>query len=538
MNYQGEKLSVTSNLGIGENIWTQTNQIYNEGAENYWKNDGDYWGKYRYKNANIKTEYKINDKNTIGISYNYSFSNPININNAATRIFNNNQYTKFSSKSTNLSENNNYYATAFYDVKLDSLNSKLSLSANLMSNKSLTDNEVETWSDQLIKSLNKTDNQYKIYSAQADLEKNFEKIKTEAGVKFSDIKNDSYANFFDIDDGSYNLNSKKSSGFIYHEKNYAAYISTSFKISKKWDAKIGLRYEYTQLNGTSPKENLYNESSYGKFFPTAYLSYKPNDNNSFSVNYSRRIRRPYFGNLNPARIYSSDLEYYSGNPYLRPSFTDNIELSYVLKNNFTTTLYYNHSNNSWGRTQKWLENESIKYSTTENFYNENQSGLTLNYNYNKLKRLESNLFVTGYYSKSETERADISVYPASFGGNMNMDNSFFLTKDKNVVLVLGYWADLPSKKGNSDISFINSFYTGIKLNFLEKKLMINAYFNDVFNTQHYAGKESYQDFTTSFRYKGISQNMNVSVTYKFGNNNVKGATKQNKFDEQSRVGGN
>ncbi|MBK1897793.1 hypothetical protein [Chryseobacterium paridis] len=38
--------------------------------------------------------------------------------------------------------------------------------------------------------------------------------------------------------------------------------------------------------------------------------------------------------------------------------------------------------------------------------------------------------------------------------------------------------------------------------------------------------------------KGITRNVYLSVTYKFGNNDVKGATKQVKFEESNRAGGN
>ncbi|WP_317126169.1 outer membrane beta-barrel protein [Flavobacterium ranwuense] len=40
----------------------------------------------------------------------------------------------------------------------------------------------------------------------------------------------------------------------------------------------------------------YNETNTNnciKLFPTAYVSYKSNDNSTLSLNYSRRINRPY-----------------------------------------------------------------------------------------------------------------------------------------------------------------------------------------------------------------------------------------------------
>ncbi|WP_300669786.1 TonB-dependent receptor [Soonwooa sp.] len=534
-NYQGKKLSVSTSGSMGENIWTQKSHNYSVGEDQYWNSDGSYWGNYRYKNANIKTEYKLNDKNLIGFNYNYSFSNPYNISENHVRTLQNGVSSEFISNNLNHNNNNNHYATAFYDVKLDSLGSKLSFSGNLLSNKTALINNVKTFQNTEKEANNYNDNMYNVYSGQVDLEKNFSKLKTEAGIKYTNIKNDSDNQFFDIDNGQEQYNPLRSNAFLYHEKNYAAYFSTSFKIAEKWDGKFGLRYEYTKLDGTSKADNASVESSYGKFFPTAYVSYKADDNNTMSLNYSRRIRRPYFGNLNPSKTYTSDYEYYVGNQYLKPSFSDNVELSYVFKNNFTTTLYFTHTADSWDRIQK-IENGN-KFTTTENFYNENQTGMSVNYNFNKFRWLESNMFLTGFYNQATTTRTDVSLFPASFGANLNINNSFYLRKDKNFALTLGYWMDLPSKQGNSDINFSNNLYAGLKLNLLQKNLMINMNINDIFNTQAYRGREVYSNFTSNFKYKGLSQNVNLSVTYKFGNNNIKGATKQTKFEEQSRVGG-
>ncbi len=534
-NYQGKKLSVSTSGSMGENIWKQKNYNYSIGEDQYWNSDGTYWGNYRYKNANIKTEYKLNDKNLIGFNYNYSFSNPYNVSRNNVRTLQNGVSTEFASQNVNHNHNNNHYATAFYDIKLDSLGSKLSFSGNLISNKLALINNVSTFQNTEKEAINYNDNLYNVYSGQVDLEKNFSKIKTESGLKYTMFKNESTAQFFDIENEQTQLNPLRSNAFIYHEKNYAAYVSSSFKIAEKWDVKLGLRYEYTELDGTAKSDGAMVKSSYGKFFPTVYFSYKANDNNTMSLNYSRRIRRPYFGNLNPSKVYTSDYEYYVGNQFLKPSFSDNVELSYVLKNNFTTTLYFTHTSDSWDRIQK-IENGN-KFTTTENFYTENQTGMSLNYSYNKLRWLESNIFLTGFYNQSTSTRSDVNIFPASFGANLNINNSFYLRKDKNLAFTLGYWMDLPSKQGNSDINFSNNLYAGLKLNLLQKNLMINLSVNDIFNTQAYKGRETYSNFTSNFKYKGLSQSANLSVTYKFGNNNIKGATKQTKFEEQSRVGG-
>lgn len=533
LNYQGEKLSVSANASVNNNFWEMDYFTHNTGQNSFWNTDSQAHNNFRYQGGNVKTEYKINDKNLMGFSYNYGHSNVRENSDNSTKIKDESGYREFLSTVRNHNRRNVHNATVFYDVKLDSLGSKLNISANLMDNRSNANNYYNTITSSVSSTYINPINRYRIYAGQADFEKNFAKVKGEAGLKYTKIDNRSDFNFFDILNGDPVPNMARSNSFIYNEQNFAAYVSASYKISEKWDAKLGLRYEYTTLKGVSPQEDLTSEKEYGKFFPTAYLSYKPGENHSFSLNYSRRINRPYFGALNSFRYYTSDFEYNTGNPYLLPSFTDNLEMSYVLKSNFTTTLYYNHNKNNFDRIQR-IEN-GYKYSINMNFYDEDQTGISLNYNFNKLKWLESNIFATAYYSKSKSFIPDTVAELDGSGANFNMDNTFFLNKDKTFSLILGLWGDLPNRNGNTHYETNYSVYTGMKLSFLEKNLLINVYMNDILNTNISKGTEYYKDFNSSYSYKGITRNAYLSVTYKFGNNNVKGATKQVKFDEQNRA---
>ena len=217
-------------------------------------------------------EYKLSEKSTIGGSYNYFFGNPKESYNNASSVKDELGERFFTSEALALNHRNNHYATMFYDVKLDSLGSKLSISGNLISNNANADDYYETFSDVVTTTYINPINHYRIYSGQADLEKNFSKVKTESGIKFTKLKNDSFFNYFDVNDGILVRNLGQSNDFFYDENNYAAYISGNYDISEKWSGKAGLRYEFTQLTGVSPNENLTTKSHYGKFFPTLYIS--------------------------------------------------------------------------------------------------------------------------------------------------------------------------------------------------------------------------------------------------------------------------
>lgn len=102
----------------------------------------------------------------------------------------------------------------------------------------------------------------------------------------------------------------------------------------------GLRYEYSWIDGYSVTLNSETKYNYGKFFPSLYLVYQPNDNHTFSINFSRRINRPNFRAIDPFRWYTGPYAYYTGNPTLQPSYNYNFELGYTFKNKFSITAYW------------------------------------------------------------------------------------------------------------------------------------------------------------------------------------------------------
>ena len=62
-----------------------------------------------------------------------------------------------------------------------------------------------------------------------------------------------------------------------------------------------------------------------------------------SVN-SRRIDRPSYRDLNPFEDKLDELTYKKGNPFLRPQYTNGVELTHTFMGFFNTTLGYSHTN--------------------------------------------------------------------------------------------------------------------------------------------------------------------------------------------------
>ena len=132
-----------------------------------------------------------------------------------------------------------------------------------------------------------------------------------------------------------------------------------------------------------PPSGERNKREYSYFFPTIYTSYTVDDNNSLTLNYSKRINRPGFRALNPFRWYSNPYSYSSGNPSLSPSISHNVELGYLFKVSIPLPHIFKELMMLTVKLQPLTEvNSIISY---ENYYNQSTYGINASYTGNLTK---------------------------------------------------------------------------------------------------------------------------------------------------------
>jgi len=484
--------------------------------------------------ANINLDYAVTEKSNLGLIYDIarghsnmdiaSFQNYFNGDAVILRTNTNSKH-----RSTSKSQMLNLY----FDQKLGE--HKLSIGANYYGN--LPENNVNfittdlsDSAEKIVRNLSSVD--YKIYSGQADLALNLKKIQMETGLKYSQFSNRSDIGYFNLTGNDYIIDPERSNLFDYDEKNYAAYISASKDFGEKWSAKLGFRYEYTETNGYSPTTLSRSENKYGKLFPSAYISYKANENNQFSLNYSRRINRPGFRALDPFRWYSNPYSYYAGNPSLLPAFNDNIEFNYIFKNKWSANLYYQRSTSNFD--QITFPDGIYMTSTYENYYNQNNYGINLNYTDTFFKMWESSLSASYSYSDTQITKFNAVVMNGqSFYYSTN--NTFRLNKEKTFYFFLNYWQSLPSKGGNSTSKSNASVNAGVKMSLMDKKLQMNLSVNDIFRQAGYRGSAYYEDNVQSFNNYWDARKLTLSVTYSFGNQKVKSNSRTVDFEDKNRA---
>jgi len=179
------------------------------------------------------------------------------------------------------------------------------------------------------------------YSAKIHIDLPLKWINLNFGGKVSLSENNNDFVFYDNSNGNIVIDANQTNIFSYKEKIQAVYCTATKQITKKLDTQIGFRCENTITEGQSQTLNQTTSNRYFRIFPSCYLNYQLNDAKSVGLNYSRRINRPDFLTLNPFKSYFNAYDYNEGNPFLKPSYAENIEFA-LNTANFEHKLWYTY----------------------------------------------------------------------------------------------------------------------------------------------------------------------------------------------------
>ncbi|WP_162426827.1 TonB-dependent receptor domain-containing protein [Pontibacter pudoricolor] len=299
----------------------------------------------------LATDYDLNDKHSVGIVANLQYSEYTNTfgTTGILRDMNPANDTLIHSTSTANGIYNNSTFNLHYTGKLNETGTTLSADVDFAT----ISNEEETSMLHSYKRINSTEpgltnlfgtenpTNYKIYSAKTDFAKQLgKKGKLELGAKLSQVISDNELNFYEINDDIRTKDLGRSSHFIFTEDILAGYVNYTTSFGEKWKLQTGLRAEQTFAEGDSKTLNDFPDRSYLNFFPSVFVQQQVSENYQIGYKYSRRISRPYYGHLNPFVFYIDPNTLATGNPYLKPQYTNSFEVTQMFKQTYNLALSY------------------------------------------------------------------------------------------------------------------------------------------------------------------------------------------------------
>lgn len=341
-------------------------------------------------------------------------------------------------------------------------------------------------------------------------------FKLETGLKSSYTKTDNIADYFVTNGGTTAPDYDKTNHFIYKEQISAGYLN----INKDWkriSMQLGFRFENTvsdghQLGNVQKPDSTF-KRNYNGIFPTAYIQYKLDSTGSHSINfnYGRRIDRPYYEDLNPFLSPLDKFTYYTGNPFLKPSYTDNLELSHTWKN-ITTTLEYSSTKDDVNETIEIVN--GIYYSRPGNLGRIINKGISIDASFDPAK-----WFNFHFYGKV----VNIHTISEFYTGTLDTKGTYYfirpvfqfkLPKDWTTQIDGGYQSKITnaqfiaSARGKVNAAVTKKFSPSLSMSLVG---------NDLFYTFNNGGQiNNLANVKANYLNRGDSRTVVLSLNYRFG----------------------
>ena len=539
LNYRNKKVNIFSNLSgnkdLGENWMNfyrqQSDSIYDQKTLNL--NDR--------KGGNVKlgVDYFINSRNTIGIMYNGNYNSGSSTSSGKTII--SPQITKLpiqvltagnhiptDRNSNNINLNYRFVDTTGHELNIDADKGFFRGRSNSLQPNVYSDYR----SGAILRNrifANNTPVSVDIYTAKADYEQNFLQGKLGAGVKFASVKTNNTFDFFNVINDVKQQDWEKSNKFTYTENVSAAYVNFN-RSFKKFSFQAGVRAEQTNSDGilNAKSKQTFNDTieevkrSYLNFFPSAAISYSVNQNHQFNINYSRRIDRPVYQDLNPFENKIDELTYQKGNAFLRPQYTNSFGISHTYKMFLTTSLAYSHIadyitiiNDTAKINAVFITNKNL---ATQDVYSIN---ISAPFSIKKWWNVFAN--VSANQSRFRAKFDDGKIINLNVT-TVNYYNQHTFTMGKGFTAELSGWFNTPSIWGGTfRTKFMWSADAGLQKTLLNNKATIKLGVQDIFKSNIW---RSTSDFA-GVKFEGTggwdSRQVRLTFQYRFGSNQVKAA---------------
>ncbi|MDI3322172.1 outer membrane beta-barrel family protein [Pinibacter soli] len=223
------------------------------------------------------------------------------------------------------------------------------------------------------------------------------------------------------------------------KENYsAAYASVNATLGKRTEAKLGLRYEYTNSNlGTVEQKDIV-DRHYGNLFPSFFITHKLNDNNSLDFSYSRRITRPTFNDLAPFTYYANANTLITGNPALQPAISNNYKVGYTFKSYLLSVSYSKETNSIAGFQPKSDSTTNKLLLSAQNLNNVKTVSVILSLPFNVTKWWVMQLNLTGLWQQINATYKGDPVSADQINYNINASERFTLPKNFSLE-ISGYY---------------------------------------------------------------------------------------------------
>ncbi len=382
-----------------------------------------------------------------------------------------------------------------------------------------------------------------IYTFKVDYETGLGAGKLAAGTKLSRVGTDNTFLFYDVISDQEIVNNQRSNQFDYEEMVYAGYVNYATPLGDKWNFSAGLRAEQTDavgdLQAFDPElQEPPVEFKYLSWFPSAGLTYQVSQQNTLALNYGRRINRPDYNVLNPFNNQLSELSYEKGNAFLQPEIVNNLELGYTLKYRYNFKVGYSRTIDQITRLIAPSETDvRASFITWENLATQTIISVNISAPIQVTKIWNAYVNLSASYLNNQADYGDGAIVDVQ-AGTYNIFQQHTIDLPNKFKAEVSGWYSGPGVWGGVfryDPSW--SLNLGIQRKFLKDNLNAKLSIQDIFYESGWEGYSRFNGLYSEGRGNWDSRQVSLSLSYNFGNQNIKSRRRNTGLeDESKRVG--
>ncbi|MEO8583289.1 MAG: TonB-dependent receptor [Flavitalea sp.] len=553
--------SLNSRAGTADGVTYRQNKSQGS-ITDYFTQSSDLLRTRRFKRLRLGADYFMDNRNTLSLSEGLSDGHSDNLETQYQQYFNANQElsksgfrnsdgrSQFDRTSTQLNFTHSF-ARAGRKLTADiTYNTGTGTSAALITN-DFSQSDGQPLDPSRVR--NSGTNSNKQWTLQADFENPVsEHAKWEMGIRsFMQDNTNRYDAFNTASAPEQKL--PVSTNVQYSEAVHAAYSTYSGRLGKT-DFQLGLRAELSTFKGqlvdSAERFGYQLPTNVGHFFdglfPSLYLTRALSGEQEVQLNFSRRIHRPGFWQLNPFINLSDPLNISQGNPDLRPEYTNSAEFNYNYKfptGNFLGVVYFRNNAHDiirFSDTLTSLQYEQLNnagidsnavFNTFVNAQSTNRMGaeITVNYLMGNFEIIP-NINLQYRSVKALYSGVNLSNQGFNWEGKLILNYKPVIThtilKNLSIQLLGNYQSQEITAQGRNKAQFVSDI--AVRKQFLKKNAgTITLSANNIFNTdrwgQIYDTENFYQD-----AYRRNIRSFRMTFSYRFGSSDL------NLFGSKSR----
>jgi len=315
--------------------------------------------------------------------------------------------------------------------------------------------------------------------------------------------------------------------FIYDTDVHALYFTGNMKFGRL-GVMAGLRGEYWKVDTRSidyyQTETPF-KKDYFQLFPSLFLNYNLTETAQLQLNYTRRLRRPWGGQLNSFKNTRDASMIEFGNPELTPEYTNSFSLNFLKTwegHTLSVGTYYRPTTDVMQRIryQGSYNGQDVMFMTNLNVAKSQSAGIEIIGKDKLWKILDLTTTLNGYYYKLDgfstvvegqnvTGKAD-----ENFAWDARLLASVILPYDISVQATGNYRSRSVITQGYRKAN--GSLDLGLRKTFFNKTIAVALNWRDVFDTRHF---ENYTEGPTFWRHQKNWRDprINLQLTWNFGN---------------------